>query len=177
MFSHHAPHIVTTTERSSQWLTRRSTRPLSSAQDYFKAAWRAFSTQYASSNPTLSPQFCVIGCGSPKLAQSLAIDVGAYAHPAFHIYTDQDRTAYQALGLVYKTHFDCWRCLRGTQLALWQGLTRCWCICESGDVKQNGGEFVMEQGTGRCLLAHVDQTPGGHAPIDDVLKAAGMVKK
>ena len=146
-------------------------------QDYFKEAWTAYTTHFSSSNPTAPPHFNVIGCGSPKLAQSLAIDIGAYAHPHFHIYTDQDRVAYQALGLVYKSQFDCGLCVRGTVRALWQGVSRCWCICESGDIKQNGGEFVLEGGTGRCLLAHVDQKPGGHAAVEDVLKAAGMVKK
>ena len=138
--------------------------------------WDAYTAHFTTSSLVASPQFNIIGCGSTRLAQSLAIDVGAYAHPHFHIYTDQDRSAYKALGLVHKNQFDCWRCVRGTQLALWQGATRCWCICDAGDVKQNGGEYVMEGGTGRCLLAHVDQTPGGHAKVDDILKAAGMIK-
>jgi hypothetical protein len=148
----------------------------SAAQDYFRAAWAAYSTQYTPTSPISPPHFNVIGCGSGRLAKSLAIDIGAFGHPTFHIYTDQERRAYQALGLVYKTHFECGKFLRGLGLALWQGATRCWCICESGDIKQNGGAFVVEGATGHCLLAHVDRTPAEHAAIDDVLRAAGMVK-
>jgi hypothetical protein len=53
-------------------------------------------------------------------------------------------------------------------------LTRCWCICGSGNKNQNGGVFVVEKGTGRNLFAYADQTPNDHAPVAAVMKAAGL---
>ena len=140
-------------------------------QDYFAAVWSAFSrTDFAHAGV----QLIIIGCGTPKLARSLAEDLGAYGHPAFAIYTDPERVAYQALGLVYKNQFEFGLCLRGMVRTAQKMLTKCWCICHSGDAKQNGGVFVLEKGTGRSLFAHVDQRPNDHAPVDVVLKAAGL---
>ena len=104
-------------------------------QDYFAAAWAAFTrTDFASRHVRL----IIIGCGTPKLARSLAEDLGAFGHPAFAIYTDPERAAYTALGLVYKNQFECGRCLRGMLFTAQKMLTKCWCICNSGDPRQNG---------------------------------------
>ncbi|KAF9466589.1 hypothetical protein BDZ94DRAFT_1143788, partial [Collybia nuda] len=43
---------------------------------------------------------------------------------------------------------------------------------KGGDIDQLGGEFVLGPGL-QCSYAHRMQTPKGHAPIADVLKAAG----
>ena len=146
--------------------------PLSARwQEYFRAIWTAFlTTDYAAQNVRL----IIIGCGTPKLARSLAEDLNAFAHPSFSIYTDPDRQAYTALGLIYKTQFDVGRCLRGMVFTAQKMLTKCWCMCSSGDPRQNGGVFVLEKDTGRSLFAHIDQQPNDHAPVEQVLKAAGL---
>ena len=140
-------------------------------QDYFRDVWAAFTrTDYAERHV----QLVVIGCGTPKLARSLAEDLGAYGHPAFAIYTDPERAAYSALGLVYANQFEVGRCLRGMVRTAYDMLIKCWCICHSGDTRQNGGVFVLDKGTGARLYAHVDQQPNDHAPVGQVMKAAGL---
>jgi len=122
-------------------------------------------------------QLVIIGCGSIKLGVSLASDLNAYNQPFFRIYSDPTREAYTALGLIHKTQFYCLSCMKGTVRALYQGITRCWCIWNSGDTKQNGGVFVLKGGTGESLFTHIDQTPSDHAQIDDIFKAADLTVK
>ena len=145
-------------------------------QDYFRAVWEAFLPRYQT-QPEPAPRLVVIGCGSGKLARSLAEGIGAAHHPAFSMYTDPQREAYRALGLTLVPEVSVQRVLRNLGRALWQGATRCWCACGAGNILQNGGVFVMEGGSGKCLFSHVDQRPSDHADIEAVLRAAGMQEK
>ena len=64
-------------------------------------------------------------------------------------------------------------CVAGTSRALWQGVTRCWCFCSAGDVKQQGAAFVLTpQQT--CLFRHVEARPGDHADAAQLFAAAGL---
>jgi len=140
-------------------------------QDYFRLVWSQFlKTDYV----VKQIQFIIIGCGSPKLGKSLAEDLGAFNHPYFNIYTDPQREAYTALGLIYKMQFSWYRCFHGAIRTCWQGTTKCWCIWNSGDTKQNGGVFVLEKGTGMPLYQHIDQEPDDHADVQTIFTAAGL---
>jgi hypothetical protein len=145
-------------------------------QDYFRAVWEAFLPRYQL-QPEPAPRLVVIGSGSAKLARSLAEDIGAAHHPAFSMYTDPQCEAYTALGMTLQPEVSVQRILRNFWRALWQGVTRCWCACGAGSLLQNGGVFVMEGGSGKCLFSHVDQRPSDHADIETVLRAAGMPDK
>jgi len=91
----------------------------------------------------------------------------------FRLYVDPKREVYKSLGLLHSTYFNCSQCLSGTWRALKQGITKCWCMCSSGDVKQQGGVFVLNS-QGECLFKHLEQTPKDHANIKDIFEAAGI---
>jgi len=141
-------------------------------QDYFRLVWHSF---LQSDYVIKDVQLVIIGCGTPKLGRSLAEDLGAFKHPYFNIYTDPQREAYSALGLVYATQFTFSRCLNGMVRNCVQGVTKCWCLWSSGDPKQNGGVFVLDKLTGTALFQHIDKTPNDHADIPTIFTAAGLV--
>ena len=94
---HRRPHHQPGLRRRPQRPHLRSRRPFS-CRHYFRDVWAAFTcTDFAERHV----QLVVIGCGTPRLACSLAEDLGAFGHPALSIYTDPERSAYSALGLVY----------------------------------------------------------------------------
>lgn len=145
-------------------------------QDYFIEVWNALAKAKAEGRGK-GVKLVVVGCGTIKFGLSLADSIGATSSESaaghFDLFVDQKREAYRALGLTYGTHVTCHACCCGTVRALWQGLSRCWCITSSGDVKQNGGVFVMHQ-DGQCVLAHIETIPADHAPVQQVLTAAGI---
>jgi len=139
-------------------------------QDYFRAVWLAYSQSSARS---LGAKLIIIGCGTPKLGRALAEDIGAFGSPDFSIYVDPQREAYKALGLIAAAECPSLRhILKNAWLMVQQGLSRCWCPCQSGDPTQNGGAFVIEGSTGKTLFAKIDERSNDHAKIEDLLKAA-----
>ena len=139
-------------------------------QDYYKRIFAAFiMTDYMEQNY----QLAVIGCGSVSLGRALAADIGSDTNSRTILLTDPQRSAYAALKLVHAVSCDVPLILRNIMLAAVQGVTRCWCICASGDPAQNGGVFVIRRG-GECLYQHIDQTPSDHADIDEIFAAAGL---
>lgn len=126
-------------------------------------------------------QLVCIGSGSVGLGRSLYKRVvGAEKHPSISMYTDPKRQAFAAMGARYGLpSFECGRCLSGTCVALWQGLTRCWCMCGAGDVKQQGAAFVLAPGQqgqhqAECRFRHIEQRPGDHADAKEFFRAAGL---
>jgi len=125
----------------------------------------------------------IVGCGSAKLGLSLAKEFGCVPinkedstphQKLFSLYVDPRREAYQILGLKYKNYFTCGSCLSGTWKALKQGVCKCWCMCSSGNVQQQGGVFVLDQ-QGDCSFSHLEDIPTDHRDPQDVLKAAGCL--
>lgn len=180
-------------------------------QDYFKQIWNEFKqTDYyqdqaqnesdnepnkqtdnqlhnrSNSRSTRSSkvQLIVIGSGSPSLGRSLATEYGAEGDDSFALYVDRELVVYKSFDLRRggKVRFN--DVMRGTARALWQGITRCWCMCQSGDVQQQGGVFVIKPTTSQtdqsnnqsleCVFAHIDQDGGDHANTDEVFRAAGI---
>jgi len=145
-------------------------------QDYFKEVWSAFS-KAKSEGRARGVKLVVVGCGTIKLGLSVAESFGATAAEIsaghFDLFVDQKREAYQTLGLTYGVHVTLRACCCGTIRALWQGITKCWCFPSSGDVKQNGGVFVMKQ-DGECHFKHIETIPNDHADVKHVLQAAGV---
>ncbi len=160
----------------------------SECQDYFSAAWSAFSASLA---PSLGVGLAMVGCGSPSLGRSLARDYGAIpkqknsdpptlAQQNFHLYCDQTLKIYRELGLKSKVVFRCDFCIKGPWRACVQGITKCYCFCQSGDVKQQGGIFVFRQ-SGDCIFKRIEDAPGDHEDpeklINFVIEEAEKLKK
>jgi hypothetical protein len=148
------------------------------SQDYWKDVWNAYKSSNADQN---NIQLVVIGCGTVKLGRSLAMDLGAIPKQGessnshqdlFRLYVDPKREAYTSLGLKHKTVVTCGKILKGMWRAVVQGITKCWCMCSSGDVEQQGGVFVLNN-NGECLFKHIEDNPQDHADIKETLRAAG----
>jgi len=91
-----------------------------------------------------------------------------------NIFVDPTKQIHRALGLKYGIEqLSCSRCLAGTWRALWQGLTRCWCMCDAGDPRQQGAIFVMDR-AGKPLFQHLERFPSDHAKVAEVFRAAGI---
>ena len=117
-----------------------------------------------------------VGCGTPAFAKSFA-ETNGFQGDTLHIFVDDDLSAYKQMGLVYGnpgcSGQACADCCVGTWIALWRGITKCWCICSAGDVEQQGGAFVMSPDD-EVLFRHIEQHPGDHADPQRLLKAAGV---
>jgi hypothetical protein len=148
--------------------------------------WRKVWQEFTQSNaPDKHVELIIIGCGTIKLGTSLGKEFGSIAaegeapteyQKLFKLYVDQQREAYKALGMKEASHVTCARCCAGLFSALKQGITRCWCFCSSGDVKQQGGAFVLNP-EGDCLFKHQEKNPTDHADIQQLFEAAGIQKK
>jgi hypothetical protein len=92
------------------------------------------------------------------------------------MYTDPKRDAFAAMGARHGIpSFECGPCVTGTLRALWQGCTRCWCMCSSGDVEQQGAAFVITPPPQQqCTFRHIEQRPGDHADTNKLFRAAGL---
>lgn len=119
-------------------------------------------------------QLIFIGCGTTGLGKSLYKRIIGEKDPSISMYTDPKREAYAAMGANYGlAKFRCGKCVSGTCMALWQGITRCWCFCSAGNVEQQGAAFVLTpQQT--CLFKHIEKEPGDHADANELFRAAGL---
>lgn len=124
-------------------------------------------------------QLCFVGCGKPRMARSFAetynFAVSTSSKPTpYHLYVTSTEV-YQQLGMLHGADMaaTCSRVCLGTLRALYQGCTRCWCICSSGDVQQQGGAFVIQSG-GRVVFKHIEKRPGDHADMRELFDAAGI---
>jgi len=134
---------------------------------------------YRSSNSAAQGvHIAFVGCGSHKFAKSLAeaegIPVNTSSSPStIHFFVGSPEV-YERLGMQRKMiGAPISRICKATARALWQGLTRCWCICQSGDVSQQGGEFVMAPNN-QMLFGHMETRPGDHPDTAEFFGAAGV---
>jgi len=145
-------------------------------QEYFLDVLHAFE---ASNGKGSGVQLCFVGCGKPHMARSFAetynFTVSTPSRPTpYHLYvTSPD--VYQQLGMPHgaDTTVTCSRFCLGTLRALYQGFTRCWCICSSGDFQQQGGAFVIQPGS-RVVFQHIEKRPDDHADTRELFEAAGI---
>jgi hypothetical protein len=91
------------------------------------------------------------------------------------LYVDPDRALYQKMGLVARVVRppSCGYLCAAICRALWQGVSLCWWPCCAGDVTQQGGAFVIDA-DGRVLFRHIEQRPGDHADMRELMAAGGV---
>ncbi|PPQ64609.1 hypothetical protein CVT26_002007 [Gymnopilus dilepis] len=135
--------------------------------------------------------FVVIGNGAPGMIHKYRQIFGL----PFKVYTDPSLAIYQALGMGrdgrrgqhqhrassvdLSTGCNCKSYVKhglvgGLAMVVGRAIKVGMPVWENGgDVDQLGGEFIFGPGL-KCSYAHRMQTPKGHAPIEDVLSAAGI---
>ncbi|GAA5821522.1 hypothetical protein JCM3770_001063 [Rhodotorula araucariae] len=126
-----------------------------------------------------STTLVIVGCGSPTLIAPyrarLALPVGWAA-----IVADPDRRVYAALGMTRRTldlGHKAPEYLRGGMVANVVGsitnALRFGKAASPGDLKQVGGEFVLAA-DGSALWCHRMENTRDHAPLKELLRAAGI---
>ncbi|KAK3581920.1 hypothetical protein CHS0354_037593 [Potamilus streckersoni] len=96
----------------------------------------------------------------------------------YTLYCDPDRELYQKLGLKYKMESVSLNASRHVKQNVLMGMIRnTWKIMRvqewEGDIKQQGGTFILGPGE-QMHYHHVDNNAVDHAPINEVLQAAGV---
>jgi len=134
---------------------------------------------YVKALNTVTPQHLqgvrvvVIGCAPWKFINRFRADSGFQ----YDLYSDPQRQLYLKLGFIHKLgglgdkkspHVE--NSVSGILQSTWRGLKS---MALQGDILQQGGALVL--GPGNVVhYAHMDENPADHAPIDDLLKAAGL---
>ncbi|KAF8905085.1 AhpC/TSA antioxidant enzyme-domain-containing protein, partial [Gymnopilus junonius] len=121
--------------------------------------------------------FVVIGNGAPGMIQKYRQMFGL----PFKVYTDPSLAIYQALGMERDGHphvesgsYVKHGVMSGIAMVVGRAIKVGMPVWErGGDVDQLGGEFIFGPGL-KCSFAHRMLSPRGHAPIGDVLTAAGI---
>jgi peroxiredoxin len=115
----------------------------------------------------------VVGCAPFKFIKGFKEKTGF----GYDLYSDSDRTVYQALGL--KTTLSSQGAgsihvksssLKGTLSSTWQALKG---LKKQGDFSQQGGSFIIDP-DGKILYSHLDQGTLDHVPINELLEKAGV---
>jgi len=137
---------------------------------------------WRNSNVFFTTKLILIGCGTVGLANSIQetfVGNGSQVPPNFKLFVDNDRSVYKKMGLNYglKTKpgascaYHLGDCCLGTWLCCWQGVLKCWCMCNSGDVEQQGACFVIKNN--QTVFKHLETYAGDHADQTTVLYYAG----
>ncbi|EGD72940.1 hypothetical protein PTSG_04672 [Salpingoeca rosetta] len=93
----------------------------------------------------------------------------------FELYSDPDRNVYKSLGLKHahasasKSEHMRSSVVMGLLQSTWRGLKS---MRMQGDVKQQGGAFVVDQK--KLIFSHQDKSPDDHCPINTLLTKAGL---
>jgi len=118
-------------------------------------------------------QLVAIGQGKPKFAQQFT---EVYK---FHgsIYVDPSASLFARLKFVNRRARGavcCASCATCCSLLCYFGYgmcCRCWCPCQVGDMKQNGGIIVVDQ-QGRLIYKHVEKEVNDHPSPEGIM---GMI--
>ncbi|KAF8895935.1 hypothetical protein CPB85DRAFT_1229681 [Mucidula mucida] len=150
---------------------------------FIRHFWCPLCQDYMSSLASLTPRdanVVVISNGSPALIDKYKAIFGA----RFEMYVDPGMEVYRSLGMgttgdvqsKKETHTGYVRrgTLGGIAMVVLRALRVGMPVWEKGgEIGQLGGEFVLGPGM-TCHWAHRMQTVKGHAPVPDVLAAAGV---
>lgn len=139
--------------------------------DYVREIHRIFKA-HQSQFEQKDVHIALIGCGKPALGKKM-YDRWIGSEPLIAMYSDNTQKSYAAMGTIHgNTQFSCKRCVSGCCVTLYLGITRCWCFCSSGDIAQQGAQFVMKTTTAtsstqennmnksQCVFRHIEKYPG-----------------
>ncbi|GAA5978771.1 hypothetical protein JCM11641_006172 [Rhodosporidiobolus odoratus] len=129
----------------------------------------------ASALSTSNVKLSIVGCGDWKLAGPYKETLGT----PFEVYADLSKKSYEALGMTLRSleagkekpeyqKSGFMSNVMGSIMSAFKMKT----VASSGDMKQLGGEFVFRQG--QPVYTHRMENTRGHAPLNEVLAAAGL---
>ena len=114
----------------------------------------------------------VIGCAPHKFIKGFITKTG---YP-YEVFCDSEQAVYKALGMIRSLKIGAGSehvkssALYGSLKSTWEALKS---LEMQGDVKQQGGQFVIGPGE-QLHYVHLDTGSTDHAPINTVLEAAGV---